>query len=92
LDASTKKPLPFGNVLCIAEVGVLSYSSDCDSVDHPVMLDRKAYRHSEDGIYTGYKWQCVEFVRRSTLINKGYVFEDIAMALDVFRSNQVRHV
>jgi len=37
----------------------------------------------------GYKWQCVEFARRWLYVNCGYVFDDVAMAYDIFR---LRHV
>ncbi|NCX49122.1 MAG: CHAP domain-containing protein, partial [Gammaproteobacteria bacterium] len=32
----------------------------------------------------GYKWQCVELARRWLYINRGYVFEDVPMAYDIF--------
>jgi glutathionylspermidine amidase/synthetase len=92
LESSKVNQVPFGQVLGISEGGVASYSSDYDSVDHEQMADRSAYRHYVDGVYTGYKWQCVEFVRRWMLVNKGYVFEDIAMAYDIFRLKHVRDV
>lgn len=37
----------------------------------------------------GYKWQCVELARRWLYVNFGYVFDDIAMAYDIFRLRQV---
>ncbi|MCB1615108.1 MAG: CHAP domain-containing protein, partial [Pseudomonadales bacterium] len=80
-----KEALPFGTVLGFAPGNVAAYSSDYKSVDPNELPDRHAYRHSVNGIYTGYKWQCVEFARRWLLLNKGYVFDDIAMAYDIFR-------
>ena len=38
----------------------------------------------------GHKWQCVELARRWLYVNKGYVFDDIAMAYDIFRLRNVR--
>jgi glutathionylspermidine amidase/synthetase len=38
----------------------------------------------------GYKWQCVEFARRWLYINKGYIFNDVAMAYDIFQLRDVR--
>lgn len=37
-----------------------------------------------DGVFTGYKWQCVEFARRWGLAQRGYVFESIPMAYHIF--------
>lgn len=38
------------------------------------------------GIYTGIKWQCVEYARRWLLINKGMVFGDVDLAIDIWDS------
>ncbi|MBI1195585.1 MAG: bifunctional glutathionylspermidine amidase/synthase [Gammaproteobacteria bacterium] len=84
--------LPFGTVLGYAPGGVPAYSSDYETVDRREMPDRHAFRHYVNGVYTGYKWQCVEFARRWLLLNKGYVFEDIAMAYDIFRLPSVKCV
>jgi glutathionylspermidine amidase/synthetase len=86
------KSLPFGAVMGITTGNVLAYSSDYDTVNSELMPDRHAFRHYHDGVYTGYKWQCVEFARRWLLINKGYVFEDIAMAYDIFSLTAVKRV
>jgi glutathionylspermidine amidase/synthetase len=40
----------------------------------------------------GHKWQCVEFARRWLYLNYGYVFDDIAMAYDIFRLTSVRDI
>ena len=81
--------LPFGATLGHAPGGVEAFSSDYASVDRKKMPDRSAFRNYIDGVYTGYKWQCVEFARRWLLLNKGYVFDDIAMAYDIFRLDHV---
>ncbi len=81
--------LPFGTLLGYAPGNVPAYSSDYDSVDSEQLPDRHAFRHYVDGVYTGYKWQCVEFARRWLLVNRGYVFDDIAMAYDIFRLGDV---
>jgi len=85
-------PLPFGTLLGHAPGGVPVYSSDYPTVDAEQMPDRHSFRHFVDGVYTGYKWQCVEFARRWLLINRGYVFDDIAMAYDIFRLQRVKRI
>lgn len=40
----------------------------------------------------GYKWQCVEFARRWMYVNTGCVFDDVAMAHEIFRLRFVREV
>lgn len=93
MSAETQKPsLPFGALLGVAPGNVPAYSSDYDNIESSLMPDRSSYRHYIDGVYTGYKWQCVEFARRWLLLNKGYVFDDIAMAYDIFRLEDVRVV
>tara|TARA_R110002012_G_scaffold141593_6_gene299373 strand:- start:19 stop:1908 length:1890 start_codon:yes stop_codon:yes gene_type:complete len=80
----------FGNVLGFAPGGVPSFSSDYDTADNTELPTRQHYRSVLDGIYLGHKWQCVEFARRWLYHNKGYVFEDIAMAYDIFQLRDVK--
>ena len=80
----------FGTSLGLAPGGVPVYSCDYDSADDEQLPDRHAYRSYYDGIYMGHKWQCVEFARRWLYINKGYIFNDIAMAFDIFELKSVR--
>ncbi len=80
----------FGTVLGLAPGGVPVYSSDYATADSTEFPNRKAYRSFVDGIFMGYKWQCVEFVRRWLYINKQYIFDDIPMAYDIFRLRSVR--
>ena len=61
-------------------------------LDPRELPDRHSYRSYVDGIYMGYKWQCVEFARRWMYLNKGYIFDDVAMAYDIFRLRSVRVV
>jgi glutathionylspermidine amidase/synthetase len=83
-------PAPFGTLIGIAPGNVPAYSSDYDSADDEELPTRQAYRSYVDGIYMGHKWQCVEFARRWLYLNHGYVFDDIAMAYDIFRLKSVR--
>jgi len=86
------KPTParFGALLGMAPGNVPVYSSDYASADENELPNRHAYRSYLDGIFMGYKWQCVELARRWLYLNKGYIFDDIAMAYDIFRLQWVR--
>ena len=86
----TTRDLKFGEPLGVAPGGVISYSSDYETADAEAYPSRSHYRSYVDGIYMGYKWQCVEFARRWLYINKGYIFNDVAMAYEIFRLRYVR--
>ena len=82
-------PEKFGTLLGHAPGQVPIYSSHYPSADAREYPDRESYRSVLDGVYMGYKWQCVEFARRWLYVNNGYVFDDVAMAYDIFA---LRHV
>jgi len=82
-------PEKFGTLLGHAPGNVPIYSSHYPSVDSNEHPDRKSFRSELDGVYMGYKWQCVEFARRWLYVNHGYVFDDVAMAYDIFRLHSV---
>lgn len=86
------KPAKFGTVLGQGPGGVPVYSSDYATADKAELPTRQAYRSQIDGVYLGHKWQCVELARRWLYLNKGYIFDDIAMAYDIFRLRDVRVV
>ncbi|MCB0405230.1 MAG: bifunctional glutathionylspermidine amidase/synthase, partial [Bdellovibrionales bacterium] len=88
----TKEKAKFGTILGYAPGDVAVYSSDYDSVDSNELPTRHTFKNYLDGIYMGYKWQCVEFARRWLYVNYGYVFNDIAMAYDIFKLSSVRVV
>ncbi|MDX1561731.1 MAG: CHAP domain-containing protein, partial [Gammaproteobacteria bacterium] len=83
-------PAKFGTIIGIAPGNVPVYSSDYDTADDEKLPTRQAYRSYVDDVYMGHKWQCVEFARRWLYTNYGYVFDDIAMAYDIFRLKTVR--
>ncbi|MFH2204309.1 MAG: bifunctional glutathionylspermidine amidase/synthase [Elusimicrobiota bacterium] len=87
-----KKSEKFGTVLGCAPGNVPVYSSDYGTVDKERLPTRHTFRSYVDGIFMGYKWQCVEFARRWLYLNRGFVFDDIAMAYDIFRLKSVRVV
>lgn len=88
--ASTNPPARFGTVLGIAPGEVPIYSSHYPTVDEHEMPDNHSYRSYVDGIFMGYKWQCVELARRWLYLNKGYIFDDVGMAYDIFNLRSVR--
>ena len=81
---------PFGTVLGYAPGNVPVYSSDYDTASDEEYPNRHAYRSYLDGVFMGYKWQCVEFARRWLYLNYGYIFDDVSMAYDIFRLTEVR--
>lgn len=81
----------FGTLLGVAPGGVEAYSSDYEQMD-VINNNRQSLRNYVDGIFMGYKWQCVEFARRWMYINKGHVFDDISMAYDIFNLKTVRNI
>ncbi|HEY5646828.1 MAG TPA: bifunctional glutathionylspermidine amidase/synthase [Pseudomonadales bacterium] len=85
-------PAPFGTLLGVAPGEVPAYSSDYDTADERLLPNRSAYRSYLDGIYMGYKWQCVEFARRWMYLNRGLIFDDVAMAYEIFQLRSIRDV
>lgn len=85
-------PEPFGAVLGYGKGNVPVFSSDYDTVNKDEMPDRRSFKSYVDGVFMGYKWQCVELARRWMYINHGYVFDDISMAYDIFNLREVKKV
>ncbi|WP_339867472.1 bifunctional glutathionylspermidine amidase/synthase [Pseudohongiella nitratireducens] len=92
METSSLRKEKFGTVLGLAPGNVPAYSCDYQSASDEDLPTRKAYRSEINGVYLGHKWQCVEFARRWLYLNHGYVFDDIAMAHDIFRLTSVLHV
>lgn len=86
----TEKMAKFGALLGMGPGDVPVYSSDYDTADPAELPTRQDYRSYIDGVYMGHKWQCVELARRWMYLNKGYTFDDIAMAYDIFQLRTVR--
>ena len=91
-NPALRNPEPFGTVLGLAPGNVPVYSSDYDTADETEFPDRYAYRSVLDGIYMGQKWQCVEFARRWLYLTRGVIFDEVAMAYDIFRLPYLRSV
>ncbi len=87
-----KPELAFGQALGTAPGNVVSYSSDYKTAKDIEYPTRSHYRNYVDGIYMGYKWQCVEFARRWLYVNHGMIFNDVAMAYEIFNLRYIRDV
>jgi len=68
---------PYGQVLGETSSKVIAYSN-CNNqcVDYT--------SNKINHVYTGIKWQCVEFARRWLLVNHGVVFDSINTAADMW--------
>ena len=74
----------FGHAIGTTLGGVVAYSSDYESADKSQFPSRASYISYHDGIYTGFKYQCVEFARRWLVATKGISFPDVGMAYEIF--------
>ena len=92
MNNSDTKTQPFGTVLGYAAGDVAAYSSDYTTASERQYPKRSSYRSYVDNIFMGYKWQCVEFARRWLYLNKGYIFDDVAMAYNIFELRSVRDI
>ena len=68
---------PYAKVLGVSKRGIEAYSN-CQS--RCVIFEPNKWKN----IYTGIKWQCVEYARRWLLINKGAVYGDVDTAADIW--------
>lgn len=78
------KSTPFAAVCGIAPGGIPAYSCDYDTADTSVWRSRHQFRHEYDGLYYGYRYQCVEFSRRWLIHAQGITFGDVGMAYEIF--------
>ncbi|CAF4014177.1 unnamed protein product [Rotaria magnacalcarata] len=68
---------PFNKIQGVSSTNVVAYSNEYDdfiSFEGSYVL----------GIFTGFKWQCVEFARRWLLLCKGCIFQSIGTAADMW--------
>lgn len=49
-------------------------------------INKKVFNYL-NGIFTGIRWQCVEFARRYIIINSGLTFKQIDNAYEIFKLN-----
>ncbi len=83
-QCSTDCKSSYGSVLGQSPAGIPAYSncnSDC------VIFEPN---HQND-VYTGIKWQCVEYARRWLLREKGVVYGDVDIAADIWGLQDVKN-
>lgn len=68
----------YGKVVGVSRRGVKAYSN-CNS--KCVIYEPNEWNE----VYTGIKWQCVEYARRWLLMNKGAVYGDVDTAADIWK-------
>lgn len=62
----------------------------CNYGHYRTIEDENASKYSElNGIYFGYKYQCVELARRWLVFNKGYSFQSVHVASQIFKLRSV---
>lgn len=69
------RPYQFGDIIGTFD-GVKAYSNQRDETH---CKDANYY----NDVYTGIKWQCVEFVRRYLIIKHGITFSDVNSAFEI---------
>lgn len=69
----------YGKILGISKRGVEAYSNCSPNC---VIYEPNYWKD----IYTGIKWQCVEYARRWLLINKGAIYGDVDVAADIWNN------
>jgi hypothetical protein len=68
---------PYGMVLGTSRRGIEAHSN-CSTA---CVTYESNYLNN---IYTGTKWQCVEYARRWLLVNKGVIYSDVDIAADIW--------
>ncbi|CAF3338162.1 unnamed protein product [Rotaria socialis] len=68
---------PYGAMSGIASINVPAYSNGNDTY----ISNQSNYFY---GVYTGMKWQCVEYARRWLFVRKGCTFDSVVAATDIW--------
>jgi hypothetical protein len=84
LQCSSSCETKYGIVLGESPAGIPAYSN-CNS--ECVIFEP----HYLNDIYTGIKWQCVEYARRWLLHERGVVFGDVDIAADIWEMHEVNN-
>jgi glutathionylspermidine amidase/synthetase len=64
----------------------------CYSCDYDSDRGGGDYHVAINGVFTGYKWQCVEFARRYLVMTSQFTFASIPMAYHIFQLDFVVRV
>jgi glutathionylspermidine amidase/synthetase len=74
---------PFGSTLGISPPNVPAYSCDYNTSTDSNYNSTIDLSYKKN-VYTGMKWQCVEFARRWLILTKGISFADVDFAYNIF--------
>ncbi len=74
---------PFGELLGSAGIGLEAYSN-CRASCVVWRPNKVKIKEEAEPVYTGVKWQCVEYARRWLLINKGVVYGSVDYAYQIW--------
>ncbi len=69
----------FSNVPAFSNCG-----NGCSNFDDPGVILYKNQTDFYQDVYTGMRWQCVEYSRRYLVINKGVTFDNVESAYQIF--------
>lgn len=79
---------PFGELLGEA-FGVPAFSN-CNDTTTSDESNHVSYGHTGHRVYTGMKWQCVEYARRFMLLHDGCLFDNVSGAVDIWDLKHVK--
>lgn len=81
---------PYGEKLG-ESMGVISYSN-CRSECVNNLENSIKFKDTDKEIYTGLKWQCVEFARRWWILQKNITFSSVHSAEDIFNLKFAKNI
>jgi hypothetical protein len=77
---------PFGNIIGKDFYGITAYS--CHTKDNNEIRNEKSYIFKN--IFSGIKWECVEFIRRWMIIRYSITFQELDNAYSIFDLPYIR--
>lgn len=66
-------------------------NNDCENFVEEAYISKLAFNTNDD-IYTGVKWQCVEYSRRWLIVNKQVTYGSIESAFEIFEMPKVHSI
>ena len=76
----TNNIIPFGHIIGMDVYGITAYS--CHTIDPKNIRYDKCYIFKN--VFTGIKWECVEFIRRWLIIRYSITFQELDTAFKIF--------